>query len=205
MGEVLGEDLGEDFEALQLGKLGEVEAVEKNYQIEGAPTSATAECHGTHGTVVHAEELADQRGLYGFEVVRMARKVIDEGCGLEVEVGAGLPVIDIRHETQESREVEEKDDVEVGIARLGLVEPTETGDDEFEEGGVLLFGTQGMKKKIGEEETDGRLQRTEREFAPGLPEGELLRLLEIGLRMGFPNHLHQGQRLPRARTDTTLR
>lgn len=203
--EVSSEDFREDFEALQLGELGEVEAVEKNYQIEGAPTSATAERHGTHGTIVHAKELADQRGLYGFKVIRMVRKVINEGCSLEVEVGAGLPIIDIGHETQESREVEEKDDVEVGIARLGLVEPTQTGDDEFEEGGVLLLGAQGMKKKIGEEETNGRLQGAEREFAPGLPEGELLRLLEIGLRMGFPNHLHQGQRLPRARTDTTLR
>ena len=153
--EVSSEDFREDFEAPQLGKLGEVETIEKDYKIESAPARATVERHGAHGAVVHAEELADQCSLVGFEVIGMVRKDSDEGCGLKVEIGAGLPVINIGHKPQKTREVKEKDDVEVGIARLGLIKPTKASNDEIKEEGVLLLGAQGMEKKIREEQTYG--------------------------------------------------
>ena len=85
-----------------------------------------------HRAEVHAHELGKGFGLPPRDVVAVGRR-----CGAklpfeQVEVGQG-GAVERRHDAQEARESHQEDDVEVGVAARGRVEPLQAVGDEVKQ------------------------------------------------------------------------
>ena len=126
----------------------------------------------------------------------MQGPLLDKGGRLQVEEIARVPVFCQRHEAQEARQMQQQDDVEIGISLLRLVQPSQGVDQILEQRRILLFMTQRPIQELAEEQSHRCLGRFKRQLAPGMPQADLARPLQVQFGPVFPDNFHHRERLP---------
>ena len=198
-------ELLKDTQGLQLGEVGEVEAVVDDGDFEQAVALEVGEAEEMHGGVVHAHHELQLVGLAGKEHVAMEWGRGAEDTLAQVEIVTRLIVVEVGIEPEEAAEAHEEHEVEVGEA-IGLaVEPLDAAGDVVEEGLVALFGTQGVVEELGDEERDGELVGMEGDGGEGRGEAHVAELLELHLRTDVDLGLEEGEGLEELLLHTGLR
>ena len=175
------EQLLKDCERFEIGKVGEVEAVIDDGDFKETVALEVGEAEKVHGGIVHTHHQLELVGLGGEEHVAMEWGRVAEDALAEIEVIAGLVIVEVGVETEETAETHEEDEVEVGEAVRLAVEPLDATGDVVEEGFVALFGAQGVVEELGNEERDGELVGVEGNGGEGRGEANVVQLLQLGL------------------------
>ena len=198
-------ELLKDTQGLQLGEVGEVEAVVDDGDFEQAVALEVGEAEEMHGGVVHAHHELQLVGLARKEHVAMEWGRGAEDALAQVEIVTRLIVVEVGIEPEEAAEAHEEDEVEVGEA-IGLaVEPLDAAGDVVEEGLVALFGTQGVVEELGDEERDGELVGMEGDGGEREVEAHVAQFLQLGLGTHIHFRLQERQGLEELFLHTGLR
>ena len=84
--------------------------------------------------------------------------VLTERGGTKVEIAAVSIIVQIGIEPQETAEMHQEDEMEIGEIVLTLVQPFDAVVDIVKQGLVLLFVSQSVVKKLTDEQADGHFR-----------------------------------------------
>lgn len=156
---LLSPQFAEHGERAHFGKVGQVELVVGQTDLEDTVALLAVEVEEVHGGEVHAHKLQDGGRLVGLQEVAMERRHGTERGGAQVEVAAWAVVVEVGIEAQEAAKAHEEDEVEVGEMVGCAVKPEHGRTHIGIERHVLLFALERLIEKLGREERDGQFGR----------------------------------------------
>lgn len=176
---LISEHLFQHVQRLQLGEVGNVQAVIPKNNLKQAPAVVVRQLEQPHGGEVHAHHQLNQLGLAGRQHVVVDGLMAAEAAGAKVEETALGVALQVGVEAQETAEAHKKHQVEVGIMSSAVVEPLHARHYIVEERLVALLASQGMVEEFGHEKRDGHLVGVEGYRHEGRLQPRVAQLLQL--------------------------
>lgn len=174
----------EDVDGFEFWESGEVEDEESVEVGEKACAVGTSHTDGSHKGIVGTAEAVEGFGIGGRHHKGRGCRIGDEKGGLNIERTSCDIAVGIGSDTEGTGNAKEKNNVEIGKAFVGFVQPTEGTDDMVEEWDVLSFLAQHGGKAFCQHQDNGALDRVVGNRLPDLCRVDVAKAIE-GL-CGFP-------------------
>ena len=150
------EELAQHVERFEFREVGDVKAVVVVDVAQQAVALLSREFEDVHRGKLHAHEQGEQGRIFGSKVVAVERLLVGEATVEHVEIAALSEVTQVGVESQEARQAEQKDDVEVGEAPHTRVEPLYGAYQVFKKQLAVVLLAEGVVEKFRDKHGDGR-------------------------------------------------
>ena len=195
------EDRLKHIEAFQLGEPGKVEAIEGDEAAKDGGTLRTGEAEKAHRGEVHARQLPCGMRLIALKIGAVDGSDIGEDGILEVKIASFAPeFLPIGLDSQESRQAEEEDDMEIGVTFGTGIEPSDGIHQIIEEILAEVALQSGVGKELGKKHDDGHLVGLRHDRVVALGRAHRTRTENRGGRTGLPHDFKMGKGAEKART-----
>ena len=164
-GRVSDKKLLQHGERSELRKVGNVQPVIFQYEIDTAVALVAREGEEVHGLISHAHEQRYLCRFHGLQKIVVPGLYVGETSAAQVEERVAVAVLEVGIETHEAREVHHVYNVEVGERAVTRVEPHYAVHNVLEQCGVVLLASRGEISEFRHEQCDGQLVRVERNGA----------------------------------------
>lgn len=125
----------------------------------------------------------------------MGRPQQREDTVAQVKPNPFLIALHIGKETDEERDAHHKDQMEIGEAICGIIQPQQTGLNKVEQRPVVLFVTRGINQEFSQKQRNRQFVSVEWQRQIGMTDAQILKTLQRQVLTIVKHNVQQRKRL----------